>query len=169
MSTYHRTTRECLASQLKPELLVAMRTFFQTHNLGEVESESLLCCETLSQKTEASWLSSWLDGRADTEIYTGIVLTASSLIWVRMGDQSVVHTVGANLMNIRTRSQISPFSKETRLEINGLVEGAKSIIRGSIALGPEPAAQTFCEEVYQAIEKIKPTPGRKWPSWMGGH
>jgi hypothetical protein len=146
-----------------------MQEYFQAHNLGEVEAETLLCCETVSEKKAGSLLSGWLETDMDTTTYIDLVLTAQSLVWARSGDRSGLHVVGAKLMNIRTRSQVSLFSKDFGLEINGLIEDAKSNIRGIIGLGPEPAAQKFCDEVYQAIEKINPTPVRKFPAWMGGN
>ena len=169
MSSYQRSTRECSVNQVKPELLRAMQEYFQAHNLGEIETETLSCCETVSEKKAGSLLSGWLEIDMDTTIYTDIVLTAQSLVWARSGDRSGLHVVGAKLMNIRTRSQVSLFSKDFGLEINGLIEDTKSNIRGLIGLGPEPAAQKFCDEVYQAIEKINPTPVRKFPAWMGGN
>ena len=169
MSSYQRSTRECSVNQVRPELLRALQEYFQAHNLGDVETEALLCCETVSEKKAGSLLSGWLETDMDTTIYTDILLTAQSLVWARSGERSGLHVVSAKLMNIRTRSQVSLFSKDLGLEINGLIEDAKSNIRGIIGLGPEPAAQKFCDEVYQAIEKINPTPVRKFPAWMGGN
>ena len=109
MSSYQRSTRECSVNQVKPELLRAMQEYFQAHNLGEIETETLSCCETVSEKKAGSLLSGWLEIDMDTTIYTDIVLTAQSLIWARSGDRSGLHVVGAKLMNIRTRSQVSLF------------------------------------------------------------
>jgi elongation factor P--beta-lysine ligase len=50
MSDYNRTTRECSVSQLRPELFQAIRAYFQEHQLGELETETLSCIETISQK-----------------------------------------------------------------------------------------------------------------------
>jgi len=46
MSNYHRITRECTVSQLHPELRQAIQSYFQAHDLGNPETESLMCCET---------------------------------------------------------------------------------------------------------------------------
>ena len=168
MSNYRRSTRECSVTQLNPELLRALQEYFQSHNLGELETEALACCETVAEKKPGSWLSDWLEPGSDETVFTGIVLTAQSLVWARKGDKASALVVGAELMNIRARMHISFFSKDLGLEVTGLIENSKSNIHGIIGLGPEPAAQKFCDEVTQAIEKINPTPVRKFPRWMGG-
>jgi hypothetical protein len=173
MSKYQRSTRECSVSQFKPELQQALREYFQKHNLGELESEAVLCVETISEKKAGGWIPSWLDGNLDETVLTGIVLTTQSLIWARStGDANQnlpgVRVVGAELMNIQAKAHVSQFSKDMGLEVNGLIEDSKGNIRGVLGLGPEPEALKFCDEVRQAIEKINPTPVRKWPTWMGG-
>jgi hypothetical protein len=168
MSNYQRSTRECSVTQLNPELRRAMLEYFQTHNLGELETEVIACCETNAEKKPGSWLSDWLEPGSDATVFTGIVLTAQSLVWARTREKASVLVVGADLMNIRTRAHVSFFSKDLGLEVTGLIENSKNNIHGIIGLGPEPAAQKFCDEVAQAIEKINPAPVRKFPRWMGG-
>ncbi len=65
MSGYTRTTRDCPVSQLHPGLSQAIREYFQTHLLGDAETETRLCCETISEKrrTQAGWPPFW-KGRA---------------------------------------------------------------------------------------------------------
>ena len=168
MAYYRRSTRECSVSQLTPTLLQAAREYFQPHNLGDLETEVRLCCETISEMKTGSWLTSWLDAGEDSTIHTGILLTGQALVWMRDGNRSGVRAVGAKLINIHARAYSSLFSHDAMLEISGLLEDSKSNIRGVIALGPEAEAQKFCEEVHLAIEKVNPTPPWKWPPWLGG-
>ena len=166
MAYYRRSTRECSVSQLTPTLLQADREYFQSHNLGDLETEVRLCCETISEMKTGSWLTSWLDAGEDSTIHTGILLTGQALVWMRDGNRSGVRAVGAKLINIHARAYSSLFSHDAMLEISGLLEDSKSNIRGVIALGPEAEAQKFCEEVHLAIEKVNPTPPWKWPPWL---
>lgn len=168
MSTYQRSTRVSSLQQLPPELQTAIRHYFQQHQFGEPESEILHCCETISEKKPSGPLTGWLTAGLDKKIHTCILLTASSLVWLRAGDRSGTQVVGAELKNIRTRKYVSPFSKDRGLEVHGVIENSRGNVRGVIGLGPEPDAQKFCAEVYQAIEKINPTPDRKLPDWLGG-
>ena len=125
MSNYNRTTRECSVHQLHPKLRQAVQSHFQEHNLGDPETETLMCCETISEKKNASGLLSWLKGGADTTIHTGMLLTSQSLIWIRTGDQSGTLLNSANLKEIHARAYQSVLTKETGLEIFGLIGSSK--------------------------------------------
>jgi hypothetical protein len=156
MSEYIRTTRECSVSQLHPELLQAIRNYFQERKLGILEDEALACCETISTKKSASKLVSWLNDNPDTTIYTGMLLTSQWLIWVHHGDQSGTLLNAADLREIQAEFQPSSFTKGAGLKVVGYIEGAKDRVQGHLGMGSDPAAQKFCVEVKQAITKINP-------------
>ncbi|MBN1427483.1 MAG: hypothetical protein JXB07_03805 [Anaerolineae bacterium] len=167
MSDYNRATRACFVSQLRPELFEAIQHYFQEHCLGDPEAETLLCCETVSTRKSAGWLSSWLDGESDETIYTGIILTEQWLIWVCSGDKSGLLLNAARLKEIQARAYASGLTGDTGLEVCGYVEGSKGRARGYIGLGPEAAAQEFCEAVHQAISKISPPEKKGIAKWFG--
>ena len=169
MSDYYRTTRECQVSQLHPEVLLALRNYFQEQKLGDPEAETVSCCETISTKKNMGRLAAWLHGTVDTTVHTGMLLTSQQLIWVRSGDQSGTSLSAANLNFISARPYTSIFVRDTGLEINGYLDGSKAPIRGYIGMGSEAAAQKFCDEVSQAITKMNPPKQKKaWSKWMGG-
>ncbi|HEX2997038.1 MAG TPA: hypothetical protein VHP14_19610 [Anaerolineales bacterium] len=168
MSEYTRTTRECSVDQLRPELLRAVQDYFQEQKLGDLRSETLLCCETISTRKETGQLVSWLSGKPDTTIHTGMLLTSDRLIWVHHGDQSGTRLNAAKLEQIRARFYVAPLSKDTSLEIVGYIGDAKNRIRGYIGMGAEPAAQKFCEGVQQAIDKVNPPTKKGLFGWLRG-
>jgi hypothetical protein len=168
MSDYNRTTRECFASQLHPELRQAVRRYFQDHKLGDLEAETLICCETISTKKNFGRLVSMLKGDLDTTIHTGMLLTSQQLIWVRRGDKSGIVLTAANLKEIQVRAYVSILAKDTGLEILGYIGESKSNVRGYIGMGEESAAQKFCEEVKKAISIVNPPTQKGWPKWLGG-
>jgi hypothetical protein len=169
MSDYNRTTRECSVSQLHPELRQAIRSYFKEHELGDPQAETLMCCETISEKKKFGRLASMLKGPEETTIHTGMLLTSQWLIWVKKGDQSDIVLNAANLKEIQVRDYASIFAPDTGLEILGFIGGAKNKVRGYIGMGAEPAAQKFCEEVQQAITAANPPPpAKKLPKWLGG-
>ena len=168
MSNYQRSTRLCSPSQLQPALLRALQAYFQAHELGDLETECLKCCETVSEKKSTSWLSSWLEANAENTIHSAIMLTARHLIWARSADQKEAFAVGADLAFINAGPHVALFTKDIGLQVAGFVGGSNRNIRGVIALGSEPAAIEFCEEVKEAIKRINPEKARKWPKWMGG-
>lgn len=167
MSEYTRTTRECSVSQLHPELLRAIQDYFREYELGDPESATSLCCETTSKKN-ASKIGSWLRGKLDTTIYTGMILTSQSLIWVHYGDKSGTLLNTANLNGIRARLHTSLFTKDGGLEIEGYIGDANTRVRGYIAMATDSAAQKFCEAVQQAITKINPPTQKGFFGWRAG-
>jgi len=167
MSIYQRTTRECSLQEITPELRQALQAYFQSHYLGNLETEALISCETISEKKPGGWIPDWLDPKTDESVRTCIVLTGRSLIWARKGDLPNINVAGAELENIVARLSVSLFSKNLGLDIFGQIEGSRGNIHGVIALGPEPDSQKFCDQVFKAVNKINPPPARKWPRWMG--
>jgi hypothetical protein len=168
MSEYTRTTRECSVSQLHPELRQAIQNYFQEHKLGALQAETLMCCETISRKKKADKMFSWLSGKADTTVYTGMLLTSQWLIWVHHGDQSGTLLNAADLKQIRAEFYTSPLTKDSGLEIVGFIGDAKNRVRGYVGMGADLAAQKFCEEVKQAITRANPPTKKGLFKWLTG-
>ncbi|MGC9395960.1 MAG: hypothetical protein ACP5J4_14040 [Anaerolineae bacterium] len=168
MSTYHRTTRECLVSELRSELYQAVQDYFRAQQLGDPETEALICCETTSTKKSAGRLASWLGSEGEAIIYTGMLLTSQRLIWARSASGSDVLLTAAALKEIRVRAYTSPLTRDTGLEVFGFIEGSKGRVRGYIGMGPETAAQKFCDAVVQAVEALNPPVKRKLFGWLIG-
>ncbi len=167
MSDYTRSTRECAFDQLRPELRRAILEHARTQEIGSLADELLGCCETKSEKKTGGFFSGWFESGADQIIYTGALFTAEWLVWARSGDVSGTHVTAARLVDIRVKPYASLLARDNGLEVFGYVGAANSRVRGYIGMGPEPAAQAFCQAAQQAAEKINP-PNKKLPSWMGG-
>jgi hypothetical protein len=161
MSNYNRTTRECSVSQLHPELRQTIRGHFQEQNLGDPETECLVCCETVSEKKDSSRLVSWLKSGMDSTIHVGMLLMPEQLIWVRRGDRSATVLNAANLIDIQVREYKSIFTKETGLEIFGFISTSKGQVHGYVGMGEEESAQKFCEAVQNAVNALQPPPAEK--------
>jgi hypothetical protein len=168
MSDYTRSTIECTVNQLRPELRRAIDEYFQKNTLGELESETLLCCETVSEKKEPGWLASLLGDKDEPLIYTAMLLTPTHLIWARGNQQTSINVNAADLRFIRVKPFSSLFTTDTGLEISGLLGNTKGVAMGYIGMGSESITQKFCDEVRQAISKVNPSSTSKWPTWMGG-
>lgn len=164
MSEFSRTTTECSVSQLRPELFQAIQLYASRHELGDVEAETLICCETVSQKKSQGRLPAWLGGQGDTIVYTGTLLTPEWLIWARSGDRSGVALSAARLMNIQVKAYISPLTLDSGLEISGYLENMSGRVRGYIGLGDSPAAEKLCAVVREAVVKVNP-PSKKLFGW----
>jgi hypothetical protein len=162
MSAYIRFTRECSFSQLRPELVRAIREYARNHReLGNVEIEVLMCCETTSEKKSTDALEALLGDEPDTTLYTGLLVTPQWLIWARYGEKSGVTVFSAKLQDVQVKPFASRLVKDTGIEVSGYIGDSKGRVRGYIGMGPEPAAQKFCEQVQKAIEQVRPKPAKK--------
>jgi hypothetical protein len=163
MSDYHRFTRECSFGQLRPELARAIRDYAQNHReLGDVEAEVLMCCQTTSEKNKPTGaLAALLGDNPDTILYTGMVLTPRWLIWARYGDKSSLRVSSARLQDVQVKVYAPLLVRDTGMEVSGYIGDSKSRVRGYIGMGPEPAAQKFCDQVQKAIEQVNPKPAKK--------
>lgn len=168
MSSYIRTTRECSVSQLHPILFKAIQEYFQTHPLGDLDSETLLCCETIFENQNPGKLSAFLEGYPDTTSHLAILLTDDWLIWARVGDQTGIVVTAAKLKAIQVKAFVSKHTKDMELEVFGFVGDSKDYVRGTLEMGPDPAAQKFCEKVVETVLKVNPPANRTFRRWMGG-
>ena len=172
MNNYIRTTRECRMDQIHPSLSQAIQEYLKTHPVGYVDEGTLLCYETTSTKREhgelVAFLASFLEGNPDTTIHLAILLTEEWLIWAHSGDHSGTTVTGAKLKVIKVKAFAAKRTNAMELDISGFVNDSKEYVRGNLQLGPELAAQKFCEEVVQAVLKVSPPQKSKFPKWMGG-
>ena len=167
MSDYIRATRECSVNELQPEVLKAIQNYFQEHAIGNLQSDIVMCCETVSRKKNADKTPSWLDDRPDTITNTGMVLTSHWFIWAHHGDQTGTQVHAASLNEIQADFYTPLFSNDGGLRINGFVGEENRRIRGYIGMGNNEAAQKFCEEVKQAIIKANPPTKPDLFKWFG--
>ncbi len=168
MFGYTRTTRICPVSQIHSSLSQGVRDFFQAHQLGDPDTETLLCCETISRRDAPPRVVAWLDGNPNTKIYLATILTKEWLIWARHGDQTGMVVTGAKLQVIKVKAFVRRSSKEMELEISGFIANTREYVRGNLEMGPEPAAQKFCEAVVSAVLSAAPPSKSKFPRWLGG-
>ena len=159
MADFNRYTRECSFSQLRPELLQAMRDYIENQKLVGIEVTILMCCETTSEKKPSDGdrgVLAFLAGDdPDTVVYTGMFVTPEWLVWARVGDKSGTLVTSANLKNVRVKPFASNFTKDTGLEVSGFIGDSPGRVKGYIGMGPEEAARKFCAAVVQAAEKVR--------------
>ncbi len=113
-------------------------------------------------------LVSLLDGNPDTNIHLAILLTAEWLIWARNGDQTGTVVTGAKLQVIKVKAFVTRRTKDMELEVSGFMSETKEYVRGNLEMGPDIAAQKFCDAVVPAVLKANPPAKSKFPRWMGG-
>jgi hypothetical protein len=172
MSGYKRTTRECTVTRVQPGLYQAIREYFQKHLLGDPETETHLCIETISQKRDSGGLFTFLDpllnGDLDTTSHLAMLLTSEWFIWARSGDRSGTVINGARFKMLRVKAYVARRTKEMELEVSGFINNTKESVRGTLRMGPDLAAQKFCEEIGQAVNKANPPVKKTFFGLKGG-
>jgi hypothetical protein len=156
MSNYKRVTRECTLEQLRPELRQAIREHLAERKLVGLEVDIVMCCETVSERQKMSALGALVGDDPDQIYYTGALITPHWLVWARCGDKTGITVVSAQLEEIHVKSFASLLVKDAGLEVLGRMGEAHLYVRGYIGMGPEAAAQKFCEVVKQAVDKVNP-------------
>jgi hypothetical protein len=166
MSSYRRTTRECTIAQLRPALARAIRDYAQQQQWSNLEAEVVMCCETTSEKISTNWLDALLNGDVDEIIYLALIVTPQRLIWVRSGKRAGATAVSAQFKDVNLKIFTPKHTQDFGVDVFGHMEGAREKVSGQLLLGPDPAAQKFCEEVMRATGNLKPPaiekPRRKW-------
>jgi hypothetical protein len=156
LSNYKRSTRACTFEEIHPILKQALRAYFFEHEISDVETQILICCETLSEREKTSALETLLKEHGDLIYYLAAFLTPEWLFWARSGNQTKTIVVGARLKDIHARQRASLLLKDFGIDIEGFVDGSFSKIHGSLYLGPEPAAEEFCQAVEKAVNAANP-------------
>ena len=158
MGDYRRSTRECTFVQLRPEIVTAIRDHVQQYELGEVEREALICCETTNERTKKPGLfSKMAGGDPDPVHYVGIVVTPRYLIWARNGAKYGTAVLSARLRECEVldyaNTPQAKFVPDTGLEVTAMHTGATERAHSFIGLGPEPAAQNLRQVLKQALQE----------------
>ncbi len=152
MGDYNRTTRECSFGQMRPELVSAIREYAEKHEMGSVEAEIAICCETTSEKKRKGLFAS-RGADPDPVHYTGVLLTPTWLIWARSGAKSGTTVVSARLKEIEIQDFASKLIDDTGLEVFGFVGDTPERGHAFIGLGSESGAQKMREMVREAVAK----------------
>ena len=168
MSDYRRITRECALERLRPELVRAIRAHAQQHQLGDIEAEVLMCCETTAEKISSGRLDTVLSGNTDTITYLALLVTPQRLVWARSGDRSATVAASAKLKELRVKVFRPKLTEDIGLEVHGHVEGTRTPVGGQLVMGPELAARKFCEEIKQAMDTVSPPRKGIRPRRSGG-
>jgi hypothetical protein len=149
MSDFNRTTRECAYNQLRPELLAAIQKHATEHELGDIESDAMICCETTSDRKK---------GGGDKVIYTAMLVTPRWLVWATSGDKQKPVAMSARLGEIEARDyETTPLYKlvqDSGINVLGISTGVAERGEIFIGLGKEPSAQHFRGVLKQAMRAL---------------
>ncbi len=166
MSHYHRTTRECTFTELRPELAEAIRNYAQRQHWDNFETEVLACCETTAERTSTNRLDAWLNGSAATISHVALIATPQRLIWAYGSDRVNAGAASAQYHEMRLKIFRPKTAEGIAVDIYGRMDGTGERTGGRFMLDDSPAARHFCEEIQRATTPLRQPseekPRRKW-------
>ncbi len=83
---WERTTRVCPSIAFQTDLLEALRAHVGARELGAVESQALVCFETVSHRLKKAGLLMKLGGADHKEITQAVIVTPTRLVWAQRDD-----------------------------------------------------------------------------------
>lgn|GEM_PF-403991 len=156
-SPFERSTHRCgRVSDIRPDVLEALRVYVEKYELGDFESSAIACCVTDSVSVKKHGRKKGGDAQ-----YTAIILTPVLLLWATtwMGDITVAW---ARLSEIEVSNYVeSPdydLIPDSGVDIFGFIKGGPERGSAFVGLGLEPAAEEFRITLGEAVVKA----GGRW-------
>ena len=84
---WERATRVCSSIDLQPDLLTTLRDHIEAHELGAVEAQALVCCETVSRRVVKAGLPMRRGGAGHKLLTEAVIVTPTRLVRAQRTDQ----------------------------------------------------------------------------------
>ncbi|HRH40542.1 MAG TPA: hypothetical protein PKY82_02780 [Pyrinomonadaceae bacterium] len=142
MKEYQRNTKSCNFSDLHTETIASFKKYFEKNDLGNVETEIILCCETTSTKIKPG-LFGKLFGGGNFAQNTIIFFTPNRLFWGSTDQKDHITILSAKLKEIEIKDFNSNLIEDNGLEIFGFLNDSPKRVQAFIGFGEEPFADEF--------------------------
>lgn len=156
-SPFERSTHQCeRVSDIRPDVLEALRAYVEKYELGDFESSAIACRVTDSVSVKKHGRKKGGDAQ-----YTAIILTPVLLLWATawMGDITVAW---ARLSEIEVGNYVdSPdydLIPDSGIDVFGFIKGGPERGSAFVGLGLEPAAEEFRITLGDSVVKA----GGRW-------
>lgn len=154
MNAYIRSTRECTFADFPLELVTAIREHIERYNLEDIESSSLICCETTSTIQRTGLFTS-----GPETIITGMILTAQVLVWTngKKKDKPGVRSAWLRHIDVKDFENTSMYrvNPDSGINIAGRYTDETKQGQAFIGLGSDPAGEKFRQVLQHAIQKAQ--------------
>ena len=151
MNTTSRKTRACTLETLNEGLKTAIRTHGTKFRLEDIESDILMCCETISVQQKKG-----LFGGIKTTL-SAVYVTPKWLVWVDGSERNSADAGTAQLKHIDVRDYQTtasyPIMPDQGLNITGRYTDKNKTGITFIMLDSEPDGQKFRQVLDQALRK----------------
>jgi len=151
MNTTTRKTRACTLETLDEELKVAIRAYGVKHRLDDIESDILMCCETISIRPNKGFF-----GGIKTAL-SAVYVTPKWLVWADSNGRSDVAAGTAQLSQIEVREDHTTvqyvITRDQGLNITGRYTEENKTGITFIVLDSEDDGVKFREVLKQALRR----------------
>ena len=151
MSTTSRKTRTCTVEMLDEGLKAAIRAHGMKYGLGDIESDVLMCCETISIQQKKG-----LFGGIKTTL-SAVFVTPKWLVWVDSNERNDAGASTAQLKHIDVRDYRATANytimPDQGLNVTGRYTDRNKTGITFIVLDSEPDGQKFRQVLDQALRK----------------
>ncbi len=147
-----RITRTCKIEDLSAGLKAAMRAHVAQYQLGAIESDILMCCETVSTQNKNG-----LFGTTRETTASAVYVTPKWLVWADSTGRNNANAGSAQLKQIDIHdyetTAMFEITPDHGLNITGRYTNVNQTGITFIALGADPDGQRFRELLGQAMKK----------------
>jgi hypothetical protein len=154
MSTTQLTTRECTLTELRPELLEAVRAHAQRQHWDNFEAQVAACCETSTERSSTNRFEVWLNGGATTHSCLALIATPDRLIWAFSSDTVPAGAASALFKEMRLKIFTPKRSANIVVDIYARMDGSRDKSGGRFMLDDGPDARHFAEEVKRLTDPL---------------
>jgi hypothetical protein len=140
MKEYQRTTRECSFNELSPDIITAIRKYIEKNDLGNIETNILMCVETVSEKIKQGFFSKVFGG-GNYAVKMAVIVTPERVLWATVDNKNATVVLAARLNEIEVKDFSSDLVEDCGLEIFGSINDFPERATAFIGLGEEDGAQ----------------------------
>jgi len=151
MSETTRTTRECAINEINPVLVTAIRAHVKQYHLDDLESNLLMCCETISMQQKKG-----LFGGTEKAVSV-VFVTPKWLVWAESINNKIAEVNSALLTHIDVRdfagSAMGTIAPDTGMNVSGRYTNAVKTGQAFIGIGADEVGIKFRQVLHEAMNK----------------
>jgi len=152
MTENKRITRICAVDELNPTLSGMIRAHIKQYQLGDIEPNILMCCETTSVQQKKGFF-----GGSENAISAAIV-TPEWLVWAESINHKIAEVNSALLSHIDIHdyagSAMGTISPDTGVNVTGRYTNAVKTGQAFIGIGTDQSGVKFREVLLGAMKKV---------------
>lgn len=152
MREYQRNTKQSNFSSLPTETIASFKKYFEKNELGNVEAEIIMCCETISTKIKQGFFGKLFGGDNFAQ-NTAMFFTPTRLFWGTTDQKNQITILSAKLKDIEIKDFNSNLIEDNGLDIFGFINQSPKRVQAFIGFGEETFAEEFRKRLKETALK----------------